>query len=93
MQPWPQASTSWYARDSTRKDGVRLIIRKTHPVAGPSLAPAQPGRVVEVGSDRLVVAAGEGAVRLLVMQLPGKKPMPTADFLRGHVVQEGDFMR
>jgi methionyl-tRNA formyltransferase len=93
MQPWPQASTSWYARDPARKDGVRLIIRKTHPVAGSSLAPAQPGRVVEVGPDRLVVAAGEGAVRLLVVQLPGKKPMPTADFLRGHLVQEGDFMK
>jgi methionyl-tRNA formyltransferase len=62
-------------------------------VAGSSLAPAQPGSVFEVAPDRLVVAAGEGAVRLLIVQLPGKKLMPTAEFLRGHVVQEGDLMR
>jgi len=38
------------------------------------------------------VAAGEGAVRLLVIQAPSKKPMSAADFLRGHHVQPGDRM-
>ena len=42
-----------------------------------------PGDVLEADGDRLVVAAGQGAVRLLHVQLAGKKPMPSRDFLRG----------
>jgi methionyl-tRNA formyltransferase len=48
--------------------------------------------VIEASGDRLVVAAGESAVRLLVVQVPGKKPMTAAEFLRGHRVQPGDLM-
>ena len=76
MQPWPIASTSWQ-----RPDGpTRLIIHKTEPVEGQG----PPGQVLEALGDRLVVAAGRGAVRLLIVQLEGKKPCPAVDFLRGH---------
>ena len=52
----------------------------------------RPGEVIEAAGDRLVVAAAEGAVRLLVIQLPGKKPASAAEFLRGHRVQPGELM-
>ena len=50
------------------------------------------GAVIEAAGDRLVVAAGESAVRILILQLPGKKPFAAAEFLRGHRVQSGDRM-
>ncbi len=34
--------------------------------------------------DRLIVAAGEGAVRLVRVQLEGKKAMAAEEFLRGY---------
>ncbi len=78
MQPWPMAFTTW-------KD-LRLIVHKTEVVEGRG----SPGTVIEAGRDRLIVAAGEGAVRVLQIQVPGKKAMHVADFLRGNPVQPGD---
>ncbi len=85
MQPWPIASTIWHPAD-VGKPPVRLIVHKTEPVEGQG----PPGRVLEAEKDRLIVAAGTGAVRLLIVQIAGKKPMPAADFLRGHHVFPGD---
>ncbi len=76
MQPWPVASTTWH-----RPAGpVRLIVHRSQPLEGHG----EPGRVLEAHSDRLVIAAGSDAVRLLTVQLEGKKPFPAAEFLRGH---------
>ncbi len=76
MQPWPIASTTW-----RRPDGpTRLIVHRAEPVDGQG----EPGLVLEAFGDRLVVAAGRGAVRLLTVQLEGRKPSPAAEFLRGH---------
>jgi methionyl-tRNA formyltransferase len=76
MQPWPVASTHWL-----RPDGpLRLIVHKSRPVEGQGA----PGQVLEALGDRLVVAAGSGAVRLLRVQLEGKKPCSAQEFLRGH---------
>ena len=40
------------------------------------------GTIIAVG-DTLVIAAGVGALEILEVQPPGKRPMPVADFLRG----------
>jgi methionyl-tRNA formyltransferase len=39
--------------------------------------------------DRLTVACGEGAVRLVEVQRAGRQPMPVADFQRGTPVPPG----
>ena len=39
-----------------------------------------PGHVLD---DRLTIACGEGAVRLIELQRAGRQPMPAAEFLRG----------
>jgi methionyl-tRNA formyltransferase len=39
--------------------------------------------------DALLIACGEGAVRLLEVQRQGRAPMPAAVFLRGHPVSAG----
>lgn len=89
MQPWPTAETLWHPSGIQREKGpVRVIVHKTAPVDGPG----PPGTVLRAEGADLVVAAGEGAVRLLSVQVPGKKAMPAADFLRGHFLRPGDRM-
>jgi methionyl-tRNA formyltransferase len=47
---------------------------------------APPGTVLD---DRLAIACGEGAVRLLEVQRAGKQPMKADEFLRGTTVRAG----
>lgn len=53
-------------------------------------AAAEPGEVV-VASDRdgLVVATGEGLLKLVTVQPEGKRPMAAAAYLRGHRLRAG----
>jgi methionyl-tRNA formyltransferase len=88
MQPWPVASTMWYPRAPHSKGPIRIIVHRTEIVDGYGLA----GEVAQANGDRLVVAAGEGSIRILVLQVPGKRPFNAAEFLRGHRVQVGDVM-
>jgi methionyl-tRNA formyltransferase len=84
MQPWPVAYTYWQ-----RPTGpVRLIVHATAPVAGEG----PPGTVLHAEGDHLVIAAGEGAVRVVTIQREGKKPGPVAEFLHGNHVAVGDRM-
>lgn len=49
-----------------------------------------PGEVVVLGKNGPLIATGEGALRLLQVQPPGKKPMSGGDFLNGHGLRVGD---
>jgi methionyl-tRNA formyltransferase len=88
MQPWPVASSTWHPRLGGSQQPLRLIVHKTAVVDAHGVA----GEVLVASNDRLVVAAGEGAVAIKVVQTAGKKAIPVADFLRGHRVQPGDRM-
>jgi methionyl-tRNA formyltransferase len=48
-----------------------------------------PGRVLD---DRLNVACGAGAVRLVELQRAGRQPMPAEEFLRGTAVPRGSVL-
>jgi methionyl-tRNA formyltransferase len=71
----------------TTLDGRLLKIHR----AGVDAAsvPAAPGRVLAAGPDGVVVAAGSGAVRLLELQLEGRRRLPAAEFLAGHPLAPG----
>lgn len=86
MQPWPVAYTFW---QRTGQKPLRIIVHKTTLAEGEGPA----GTVLEAEGDRLVIASGGGAVRLVTVQIEGKKAMPVADFLRGHHVVPGQRMR
>ncbi len=50
----------------------------------------KPGQLTVCHDHTLLVACGTGALRLLVLQKPGGKPLPTEEFLKGFVVNDGD---
>jgi methionyl-tRNA formyltransferase len=94
LEPWPRTYTFWH-----RPQGppVRLILgpvdvegsRHTPCAVGPGTTPA-PGLVLEACGDRLLIAAGQGAVAPRSVQLAGKRSMGIAELLRGHKIQAGD---
>ena len=55
--------------------------------ARPALADLAPG-VVAARSGELVIGCADGAVAVLALQPPGKRPMGAGDFLNGHRLPE-----
>ena len=50
----------------------------------------EPGRVLAVDADGIVVACGRDALRCTVLQRPGSKRLPAGEFLRGFPVSAGE---
>ncbi len=70
FQPWPGCFTRWR--------GKMLKVLQAEALAGSG----EPGRVIGKG-DIISVGAGDGILRLNVVQLEGKKAMDIQDFIRG----------
>ncbi len=73
--PWPMAYTTLDG-DTFRIHAAHVETRTTG---------ALPGTIVE-SDDRLVVATGDGALAIDMIQAPGKRPMSVAEFLRGRKI-------
>ncbi len=77
--PFPGAFTIWNGKD--------LKIHCAEEVA----QNGAPGEILTAdGKDGLVVAAGEGALRLVEVQPPGKSRMSGADLVRGYQIKAGE---
>lgn len=50
----------------------------------------EPGSVLAAGADGIVVACGDGVLRILMLQKPGSRRMEAGEFLRGFPVNPGD---
>ena len=48
-----------------------------------------PGQIVSIDTDGIVVACGEGSLRLTELQKAGGKRLPVAQFLAGNPIDEG----
>jgi methionyl-tRNA formyltransferase len=48
--------------------------------------------VLAADDGGITVAAGEGAVVLLEVQVEGGRRMPAGEFLRGHPVRPGEYL-
>ena len=57
--------------------------------ASPVVGRGAPGTVLAVDNAGVVMACGDGALRLETLQAPGGKRLPAADFLRGHPLSVG----
>lgn len=82
MYPWPVAYTLL--------NGERFKIYQAHLVEGSGL----PGQVIEKTKKGLVIAAGEGALELDLVQPAGKPKMAIAAFLngQGRSLEVGDIL-
>jgi methionyl-tRNA formyltransferase len=85
MEPWPKTYTFWHPSSGAP---VRLILGPLA-VIETSAAGVAPGTVIEAGGQRLVIAAGKGAVMPASVQPSGKRPMAIDEFLRGHRILPG----
>jgi methionyl-tRNA formyltransferase len=68
-------------------DGTVLKIWSAAPIETPSRA--EPGMIVDVSPDGVVVACGDGALRITQLQKPGGKRLPVRDFLAGSTLATG----
>lgn len=83
LNPWPSAYT--------RVNGKNLKIyaaevRREDEIAGQKVAA---GTVIAVDKKSFTVRCGKGALRILNLQLEGKKRMDTAAFLLGYDIHKG----
>ena len=85
LNSWPLAETFWHPSEVGRSP-LRVIVRETDLADGSGT----PGMVLAATKDDLLVAAGTDAVRLLTVQVPGKRPMSAREFLNGNRVLVGD---
>ena len=82
FQPWPNAYTHWKTH--------RLIVWKAMPGEN-AYAAAAPAEVITAHGDDLIVSCGKKtSLRLLEVQLEGKRRMVARDFLNGTHLKIGD---
>lgn len=77
----------WRAEAHTAEEGAKYA----QDTAGGE-EPAQPGTVLSVGKNDFTVQTGDGVLRILEVQMPGKKRMETGAFLRGNTMEPGDVL-
>ncbi len=81
LNPWPIALTTLH--------GVRMKVYAAEPAEGHG----KPGEVLTADTKTgLVVACGDGAVRLTEIQMVGGKRMDAKDYLRGHSIETGTIL-
>lgn len=83
MYSWPGAFTHFHGKT------LKIHEAEVVPCQADS---AKPGQVVAVDKKSFTVACGGDALRILSLQLEGKKRMDTAAFLLGNTVHTGDML-
>ena len=82
LNPWPSAYTSW--NDKIMKIWEAEVLDKE--------SGQEPGTVAEVDKKTFAVQTGKGMLKILSLQLPGKKRMDTDAFLRGNQIKIGETL-
>lgn len=80
--PWPVAQCAF------RGQPCRVL--RTAIADAVSLENSRAGDIVSIGKSEIHVATGNGVLALLRLQMAGKKPLDTGDFLRGCPVKGGE---
>lgn len=79
FDPWPGAFTSY--------KGKLLKIWEADVSAAENSAP--PGTILAVSEQGIEIAAGKGTLVARMIQLPGKKRVAVADYLKGNSIETG----
>ncbi len=84
MTPWPSAYTFY--------QGKQLKIWKALPAVTEKALGRMPGEILKVDKESVTVSTGEGSLKILELQLEGKKRMSAHDFLLGIRMTPGDML-
>ena len=83
LNPWPSAYTRWNENDKGMKIWEAEVAEgQTDKAAG----------TVEVAKDGFFVQTGDGLLKITALQIPGKKRMDAAAFLRGYQMETGTVL-
>ncbi len=78
LQPWPVATMQLQGQ----------VIRVFKAEYSETITEAKPGTIVSVGKRGIEIACGHGqCLYITEIQVPGKKKMTAAEYLRGHPIQ------
>lgn len=84
LNPWPSAYTRWNENDKGMKIWEAEVAEGQTDKAV--------GTVVEVAKDGFFVQTGDGFLKITALQIPGKKRMDAAAFLRGYQMETGTVL-
>ena len=84
LNSWPSAYTYW--------NGKLMKIWRAEVLQTEDAGEIRPGTIAAVGRDSFTVRTGDGDLRILEVQMPGKKRMETGAFLRGNTMETGDVL-
>lgn len=94
LNPWPSAYTSWNGK--VMKIWEAKVCREEDLSQGAKgkleITPSEPGTIVEVAKDGFYVQTGDGILKILSLQIPGKKRMDADAFLRGYEMETGTVL-
>lgn len=82
LHSWPSAYTGF--RGKTLKIWQAEVVSES--------TGEKPGTVTDVGKNSFTVQTGNGSLRILSLQLEGKKRMDAGSFLRGVKIEKGDIL-
>lgn len=82
LNSWPSAFTGYQGK-TLKIWRAEVLDRETGEA---------PGTVVETGRDSFIIQTGRGCLRILEVQLEGKKRMDAGSFLRGVHIVEGEIL-
>jgi methionyl-tRNA formyltransferase len=83
FNPWPIAET--------RLNGAQLRIWDAEMRGSSVTQPGAPGTVLAATQDGIDVACGRGVLRVLRLQLSGRKPLPAREFIQGQRLDGARF--
>lgn len=89
FNPWPVAYT---LAPGAPGDGSRQRLRVWQSRVAAYAGDALPGTVLASGAAGIDVATGRGALRILTLQAPGKRPMSVGDYLNAHALPPGSVL-
>lgn len=82
FDPWPGTYTMY---------GDRMMkLWEAQPL--PTASDAAPGTVLAASAEGIDIAAGGRVLRVLQLQMPGKKRMPAGEYLKGNSIETGTVL-
>ena len=87
VNPWPGAWCEW-KEDYCRTETEPLKIWRTQVIEG-NYGGAIPGAILQVKDDAMLVQTGDGILKILEVQSPGKPRMNPESWARGHHAGSG----